>query len=375
MTPCQKMALEALHSHIDHYHGSLALTDKDTIHLERYRGKSGFFLKKPIITDKMNLNRWQVTWEAIKQDIWGFIGKPVVLTPDLDHPPVSEQEDYRVGNIIDIQLDEVNKIAYQISEIFDEKAQQMILDGKVKFGSPTVLIYSEATRQQRFKGTEYQEDILHRFRPAHDALVEDPAYGKHVDYIPAVCTGDGVGCGLKLLSVSASVEYRSRYEGAANPQAYDPQEVGYVESSTPKQCQTCIKFQKPNICHLPLSKPVEGINGCCNNWKENKEYSSEIVNSDNTDQLTIVPFVKSKLNKRFSSEELANIIGNIKNTKEADSDSCVSRKIRIISDEHPTMEHDQVIAIAYSYCQKEGDELEAVFMPKLADELMKYYKT
>ncbi|MDE1866788.1 MAG: hypothetical protein KGI08_03635, partial [Thaumarchaeota archaeon] len=96
------------------------------------------------------------------------------------------------------------------------------------------------------------------------------------------------------------------------------------------------------------------------------------------DQLTIVPFVQERLNKRFSADELANIIGHIKNTKEADSDSCVSRKIRIISDEHPKMPHDQVIAIAYSYCEGKGsieDEMEAVFMPKLADDLMKYYKS
>ena len=314
-TPCQLMAEMAIHDHTDHYHGSVALTSQDTLHLENYRGKSGFFLKKMIINDKMNLNRWKVTWDAIKQDVWGFIGKPVVLTPDKDHPPVSEQEDYRVGNIIDIQLDEVNKIAYQISEIFDEKAQKMILDGKVKFGSPTVLIYSEATREQKFKGTEYQEDILHRFRPAHDALVENPAYGEHVDYIPAVCTGDGVGCGLKLLEVSASVEYRKRYESE--------------------------------------------------------------VNDNNTSQLTIVPFVKSKLNKRFSSDELANIVGHIMQAKEGADESCISKNIRQQMNSHHSMSHDQAIAIAYSICGESGEEdkMEDVFMPKLANELMKYYKS
>jgi len=369
------MAEMALHDHMPHYHASIALTPEDTIHLENYRGKSGFFLKKMIINDKMNLNRWKVTWDAIKQDVWGFIGKPVVLTPDKDHPPVSEQEDYRVGNIIDIQLDEVNKIAYQISEIFDEKAQKMILDGKVKFGSPTVLIYSEATREQKFKGTEYQEDILHRFRPAHDALVEDPAYGKHVDYIPAVCTGDGVGCGLKLLTVSASVEYRKRYE-AENVQVYNPDEVGFVSSKTPKQCGTCVKFSKPNICNLPLSREVDPITDCCNNWKENKDFKAE-VGDNNTSQLTIVPFVKARLNKRFTAEELANIVGNIMKTRQATDDSCVSKKIRHQMDSHPTMEHDQAIAIAYSECGENGeieDKLEAVFMSKLASDLMKYYE-
>ena len=376
------MAEMALHDHTPHYHASIALTPEDTIHLENYRGKSGFFLKKMIINDKMNLNRWKVTWDAIKQDVWGFIGKPVVLTPDKDHPPVSEQEDYRVGNIIDIQLDEVNKIAYQISEIFDEKAQKMILDGKVKFGSPTVLIYSEATREQKFKGTEYQEDILHRFRPAHDALVEDPAYGKHVDYIPAVCTGDGVGCGLKLLTVSASVEYRKRYEGKAKrfskPDSYfeDPDiqkqlAIGIiVEMEHTDDKQVARQIAMDHLAEYPdyydrLRKVISDIP------------KSAEVNSNNTDQLTIVPFVKERLNKRFSAEELANIVGNIMKTRQADGDSCVSKHIRHQMDSHPSMDHDQAIAIAYSECGEGGeveDKMEAVFMSKLASDLMKYYK-
>lgn len=49
---------------------------------------------------------------------------------------------------------------------------------------------------------------------------------------------------------------------------YDPDEVGFVSTKTPRQCGTCIKFKKPNICTLPLTIPVDPVTDCCNNWKE-----------------------------------------------------------------------------------------------------------
>jgi len=40
----------------------------------------------------------------------------------------------------------------------------------------------------------------------------------------------------------------------------------------------------------------------------------------------------------------------------AAADDCVSRKIKILSDEHPEWKHDQVVAVAFSYCrEKKGD--------------------
>lgn len=288
-TGCQLMAEQAIHNHIEHYHGAISLKGDDAPQfLDNYKGRSGFFMKKFLINDKMNLNRWRVTWDGIKEDVWGFVGKPVVLTPDKDHPHVSEQEDYRVGTIIDVGVDEISHVAWQVSQIFDKTVQKMILDKEVEFGSPTVLVHSLSTREQRSPGTEFQEDILHRFKPAHDALVANPAYGKQINNIPAVCTGDGQACALKLLQVSASTAYRSS------------------------------------------------------------------INSDNTDQLTIVPFIKKVVNDRFTAGQLAMIVGKIQQAKTAEADSCVSRKIKIISDEHPSMPHDQVIAVAYSYCREKG---------------------
>ena len=175
---------------------------------------------------------------------------------------------------------------YQYSEITDPVAQQMILDEEIEFGSPTVVIYDEETRDEVDLGDGRVETTLHRFKPAQDALVGNPAYGKEVDNIPAVCTGDGPGCAMKLLSVSAA------------------------------------------------------------------------INDDNTTQLTIVPFVKKTINSRYSSEDLSIIVGKIHNAPEADLDSCVERKIKILHNEHPEWENDQIVAVAFSYCKESGMEAE-----------------
>lgn|SRR6185312_688043 len=380
-TPCQLMAETAIKNKTPHYHGATLLKSEDLSFLDNYKGKKGFFIKKFLINDKFNLNRWRVTWDAMKQDIWGFIGKPLVLTPDKDHPPVTYQEDYRVGNIIDVGLDEITHTAWQVSEVFDEEAQKKILDGEVEFGSPTVLIYSEDTREQRFAGTEQQEDILHRFRPAHDALVENPAYGENVDHIPAVCTGDGVGCGLKLLEVSASVEYRKRYESAIEKEiyTYTKDEMGYVNipPSGPR-CGLCKWRVEPNACGLVEGK-IDMEIGCCNAFllDASTNPKSADIGDNNTTQMSIIPFVQETLRKRFSQVELANIVGNIMSAREGADDSCVSKHIRHQMDSHPNMPHDKAIAIAYSECGEGGSldaKIENLFMPKLADELLKYHK-
>ena len=386
------MAEHALKDHIDHYHAAIDLKQNGgTQFLDNYKGKKGYFMKKFLINDKFNLNNWKVTWDAMQKDIWDFVGKPVVRTPELDHPAVVDQEDYRVGTIIDVGLDEINHKAWQVSEIFDKTTQEMIDKGEIEFGSPTVLIRSRGTREQKNKGTPQQQDILHRFVPAHDALVANPAYGKEVNNIPAVCNGDGPACAMKLLAVSASTEYRAHFDslkfyGKVQPKFDKPQtyeEAEYVETKIPRQCDTCIYFEKPNICHLPMAKPVHPTEGCCRRWNPGKKDPGDImylaeVNSDNTDQLTIVPFVRKVLKARFSDSQLANIIHNAQalngddGSLTADSNNCVSRKIKSIADGHPKMEHDQVIAIAYSECRGSLKEaaLEGSFIADLAAEIL-----
>jgi len=287
ISQCQLMASYVIKNKIQHYHGVVEINSKaDFEILRKFHGKEGFFLKKFLISDKFNANRWRVTWDAILQDVKGFIGQPIVLTPDKDHPPVYEQNNYKVGEILEVEIDEMFHKVYEYVEITDPVAQQMILDEEIEFGSPTVVVYTPETRDEVELGDGRIETTLHRFIPAQDALVGNPAYGKEVDNIPAVCTGDGPGCAMKLLSVSAA------------------------------------------------------------------------INDDNTNQLTIVPFVKKTVNSRYSSEDLAIIVGKIENAEDADLDSCVERKIKILHDEHPDWANDQVVAVAFSMCRESGMEAE-----------------
>ncbi len=296
MQLCHLLATETLKNKEIHYHG--AIEDTKLEFLENYAGKSGVFIKKFLINDKLNLNKWGVTWDAIKKDVYNFIGRPLVLTPKRDHPKVYEQETYRVGEIIDVGLNELLHSAWQVSQITDKKAEKLIRQRKVKFGSPTVLVYSPETVEKKNMGTNIEETWLHRFIPAQDALIAEPAYGRMIDFIPAICDGDGPACALKLSEVSAD------------------------------------------------------------------------VNSDNTDQLTIVPFVKSTMKKKFKAETFNEIVGYIRQADESKLGSCVERKIKILADEHPEWDNDQVVAVAFSYCRKKSGELEAMILQGLTSEIL-----
>ena len=191
--------LGVCHSQI--FHGAYSTAPE---HLKKYHGKDGFFIKKFLISDKRNLNGWRVTWESMKKDIKTFIGQPVVLTPDKDHPPTQIQDHYKVGEIIDVGLDELTHSAWQVSEITDKKAQDMILAEKVKFGSPTVH-GPKAHLVTTHAGTSAEENTLHRFIGKHDALVAEPAYTRLKDVIKVVCQGDGGQCLNDLVEVEAEI--------------------------------------------------------------------------------------------------------------------------------------------------------------------------
>lgn len=301
MWGCQ-IAQHTVENHIKHFHGEV---ESKPIILNRYKGKEGTFIKKFLIGEEFNMNRWRVTWDAIKLDLKSFLGKPLVLTPNRDHPRVRVQEDFRVGDIIDVGLDELKRTAWQVSHVTNANAIQLIRDEKVKWGSPTVLQFSKDTTERINLGNGKIETTLHRFKGAQDALVGNPAYGKDVDFIPAICDGTGEGCALKLMEVSANVRNND-----------------------------------------PLSMNYE---------KMNRIELKGVINSDNIDQVTIVPFVTKSLKKHYKSETINDIVGYIKQADASVLHDCVSRKIKIISDENPSMPNDQVVAVAYSHCRKKKE--------------------
>lgn len=161
----------------------------------------GFYIKIFFINTKVNLNKWQVTWDAIKQDISDVVGVPIVLQEDLRHPHFSIQNLYAKGYIVDFVLDEEKEEASVIARILDPKTIQLIKQGKLKFSSPAVVARSNLTLETLANGV----DLLSRFIALHLALVGEPAYGKVDAKIHGMCTGTGQGCGAKLRQMSAAV--------------------------------------------------------------------------------------------------------------------------------------------------------------------------
>ena len=180
-----------------HYQGA----QKQFEVLEELEGLGkGFFIKVFFINDKVNANKWQVTWDGIKQDIIDVVGVPIVLQDDLRHPNFAIQNLYAKGYIVDYTLDEKNHEASVIARILDPKTIQLIKDGKLKFVSPAIVARSNLTITETSNGV----DLLSRFIALHLALVAQPAYGKEAK-IHGTCTGSGQTCSMKLKQLTAEV--------------------------------------------------------------------------------------------------------------------------------------------------------------------------
>lgn len=169
--------------------------------LEELEGHGkGFFIKVFFINDKVNLNKWQVTWDGIKQDIADVVGVPIVLQEDLRHPNFAIQNLYAKGYIIDYTLDEVRHEASVIARILDPKTITLIQEGKLKFVSPAVVARNNLSITETKDGV----DLLSRFIALHLALVANPAYGKQAK-IHGTCTGTGQTCSAKLQTLTAEM--------------------------------------------------------------------------------------------------------------------------------------------------------------------------
>lgn len=169
--------------------------------LEQVQGQAqGFYINIFFINTQVNLNKWQVTWDAIEQDISDVVGVPIVLQDDLRHPNFATQNLFAKGYIVDYVLDKKKQQASVIARILDPKTIELIKEGKLKFSSPAVVARSNLTMETTSKGI----DLLSRFIALHLALVGEPAYGKVEAKIHGTCTGTGQSCGGKLRQLGAA---------------------------------------------------------------------------------------------------------------------------------------------------------------------------
>lgn len=166
------------------------------------------YVKAFLIDDSLNLNKWAVTPDSIPRNINTFIGKPLVLTEDYNHPQVPEterldhwlayQEGFRVGNIIDIvaKKNEVtNTTGYHaIIEITNEHLKQALRDNSVP------IYVSPAIAEPAFgsSGPNLPDANIADWQGVHLAIVDEPAYGINRAVISQQCGGDQQSCLLQL---------------------------------------------------------------------------------------------------------------------------------------------------------------------------------
>ena len=173
--------------------------------LIEFENDDKYFIKFFLLDATLNLNRWGVTEKALRTHLNSFIGKPFVLTPDFGHPNATsgddlmvQQEQYRVGDIIQVGIENRSGKAWGLAEIKDESAKEILKRGDVNFVSPSIVFDNI--------NEEYQDgkSIITSFTAAHVAGVKEPAYGIDKAEIKGKCAGGSQTCLSQLSRVQAS---------------------------------------------------------------------------------------------------------------------------------------------------------------------------
>ena len=173
--------------------------------LIEFENDDKYFIKFFLLDATLNLNRWGVTGKALRTHLNSFIGKPFVLTPDFGHPTAAsgddllvQQEKYRVGNIIQVGIEQRSGKAWGLAEITNKKAAEILKRGDVNFVSPSIVFDNI--------NEEYQDgnSIITSFTAAHVAGVKEPAYGVDKAEIKGKCAGGSQTCLSQLSRVQAS---------------------------------------------------------------------------------------------------------------------------------------------------------------------------
>lgn len=162
----------------------------------KYEEGGRYYIKAFLLDASENINRWGVKPSSLQQHISSFIGKPLVLTHDFKHPMppdfdkvantyyddddnpqnvvkvddivehwLAYQEDFRIGNIIDIT--QKGDVYYAIIELTDPQAKEAFRNNDVPlFVSPAIAQldpYENASSITNWTGV-------------HLAIVDNPAY-------------------------------------------------------------------------------------------------------------------------------------------------------------------------------------------------------
>lgn len=158
------------------------------------------YVKAFLLDSSTNVNGWGVTKQSIDDHISSFIGKPLVLTEDFDHPDIDDgninhvfanQEPFRVGTIVDIT--QKDGVYYAISEVTDQHVKEAVTGAKLPpFVSPAIYPI----------GGPQPEDAIANWTGVHLAIVDDPAFGARKAQVTSTCSGEKAQCLMQLRKAS-----------------------------------------------------------------------------------------------------------------------------------------------------------------------------
>lgn len=174
-----------------------------------------FVLDEDTWTRRAATGDWAVTKDAVERNIQSLIGKPLVVSPQMDHGPKVDNSSEsarvlseaaraqwimknRVGEFVKAG---VNGGAWGVAQFTgSDKQWQDIKDGKLLYLSPEVRV-NPLDRVRTDRG-----DLLHDFDWVHVAFVDRPAFGPHAT-VKALSEGQP----LSKITFAAAMS-RSLYE-------------------------------------------------------------------------------------------------------------------------------------------------------------------
>lgn len=182
---------------------------------DNFNGVPGTYIKSFLISDVINLNKWQATHEANIANLDTFLGRPGIhyINPEnnkRDHTGATTfekslqiQELYRAASIIAVGSDIPTKKNWQVSKMVDDDVASKIKSGEIKFISPS--IWPEEGAVEIINQTDGDVvDVVHNYKGLHYAFVDEPAFGVEAE-IKSFCDGTTKACEIELQKFDASI--------------------------------------------------------------------------------------------------------------------------------------------------------------------------
>ncbi len=162
-----------------------------------------FYLRAFLLDSSVNQNSWGVDPATLDQNINSYIGKPLVLQDDFQHPDSGDsnfdhhltyQEKFRIGNIVDII--KKDSIYSAIIEVTDNTAKEAFKLGNLPlYVSPQ--LFHDGVGQE-------PDTAAKTWRGTHLAVVKEPAFGIMKARVEGQCSGSPMTCLAQLKRASVN---------------------------------------------------------------------------------------------------------------------------------------------------------------------------